>query len=71
MLDRRRFFGAVALPAVSAAVVLRPDRAVAAARDLAAVAGSPAELARDEDLWREAQQAFTVGLSITEDGGPA
>ncbi|MFQ5348824.1 MAG: aminotransferase class V-fold PLP-dependent enzyme, partial [Thermoanaerobaculia bacterium] len=64
MLDRRRFLGAVALPAVSAVAVLRPDRALAAASRVAATAGSPGELAGDEGLWRAAQQAFTVDRSL-------
>ena len=64
MLDRRRFLGAVALPAVSAVAVLRPDRALAVARSIAATTGSPAELAGDDQLWREAQQAFTVDRSL-------
>ena len=64
MLDRRRFLGAVTLPAVAAAAVLRPGRARAAARAMASSTGTPAELARDDDLWREAQQAFTVDRSL-------
>ena len=42
MLDRRRFLGAVALPAVTAAAVLRPERALAAVRAVASASGSPA-----------------------------
>ena len=66
MLDRRRFLGAVALPAAAgaAAAALDPRRALAVAHELAAVDGSPARLAADESYWFEAQQAFTVDRSL-------
>lgn len=66
MLDRRRFLTRVAAPigATAAAVALNPRRAAAVARDLAGATESPADLARDEAFWFEAQQAFTIDRSL-------
>ena len=64
MLDRRRFLGALAAPAVASAAVLRPSRALAVVEALAGHPGSPEEVAADEAYWREAQQAFTVDRSL-------
>ena len=64
MLDRRRFLGALAAPAVASAAALRPSRALAVVEALAGHPGSPEEVAADEGYWREAQQAFTVDRSL-------
>ncbi len=64
MLDRRRFLGAVALPAVAAAAVLRPSRALAVARSLSTDGRRPEELAADEGFWHDVQQAFSVDRSL-------
>ncbi len=68
--DRRRFLGAIAWPAVGAAVASIPTPSRAGmARAMAAVAALPpdrdaARLARDESFWFEIQQAFTVDRSL-------
>jgi len=66
-LGRREFLGALALPAAAGplgcANVLRED-ALARAAELADDARDPALVARDEDYWRAAQQAFTVDRSM-------
>ncbi|HUP42760.1 MAG TPA: aminotransferase class V-fold PLP-dependent enzyme [Thermoanaerobaculia bacterium] len=64
MLDRRRFLGALAAPAVASAAALRPSRALAVVEALAGHPGAPGEVAADEAYWREAQQAFTVDRSL-------
>ncbi len=69
MYTRRRFLGALGLPAVAAATgipitPLRPGRASAIAAELAAHPGSPDEVARDEDFWHQVAQAFTVDRSL-------
>jgi len=64
MLDRRRFLGALAAPAVASAAALRPSRALAVVEALAGHPGAPEEVAADEGYWREAQQAFTVDRSL-------
>lgn len=63
MLDRRRFLQMVP-PAVAAAALLRPDRALAAAETAASHTASPAATAADEPFWFEIQQAFTVDRSL-------
>ena len=68
MYTRRRFLGAVGVPAAGAAVGLpfgfRPGRTAAVAAELAAHPGSPDEVAGDEDFWYEVQRAFTVDRSL-------
>jgi isopenicillin-N epimerase len=64
MLDRRRFLGALAAPAVASVAALRPSRALAVVEALAGHPGAPGEVAADEAYWREAQQAFTVDRSL-------
>lgn len=70
MPDRRKFLGALGLPALAAAtgIPLRPSWLSARAIDLAPTlrehAGSPTEVAADEDFWAEVAQAFTVDRSL-------
>ncbi len=68
MYTRRRFFGAIGRPAATvgalAAVPFRWDRAQAAARELSQTPGPPERIARQEELWAEVQQAFTVDRSL-------
>ncbi len=66
MLDRRSFLTRIAAPvgAAAAAATLDPERAHAVLNDLAGASEHPADLARDESFWFEAQQAFTVDRSI-------
>ncbi len=63
MSTSRRLFVAAAA-ALPAAAVLRPERALAVASELARHPGDPAELASDPHFWFEAQQAFTVDRSL-------
>jgi isopenicillin-N epimerase len=59
MLDRRQLLGAaVTAPALQISSVGR------ILERLAGTTGSPAEIARDEDFWREVQTAFTVDRSL-------
>jgi isopenicillin-N epimerase len=63
-MDRRKFLGALGMPALAAGFLLDPTRA---ARALAAIARderSAAEAADDEDFWFEVSQAFTVDRSL-------
>ncbi len=69
MYSRRRFLGAIGLPAVAAAAgipiaPLRQSRASAIAAELSNHPGSPEEVARDEDFWFEVARAFTVDRSL-------
>ena len=71
MYSRRRFLGAVGLPAAYAAVGapmlagrLDLGRAISIAADLSTHPGSAEEAAVDEEFWREVQQAFTVDRSL-------
>ncbi|MGD8700400.1 MAG: aminotransferase class V-fold PLP-dependent enzyme [Gemmatimonadales bacterium] len=68
MYTRRRFLGAIGLPAAAAAVVpltpLRLSRAAAIADELARHPGGPDEVAGDEDFWATVAQAFTVDRSL-------
>ncbi len=71
MYTRRRFLGAIGLPAAYATVGapilagrLDLKRALSITEDLAGYAGSPNELAANEEFWREVQQAFTVDRSL-------
>ncbi|MEE9470873.1 MAG: aminotransferase class V-fold PLP-dependent enzyme, partial [Gemmatimonadota bacterium] len=71
MYTRRRFLGAIGLPAAYATVGapilagrLDLKRALSITEDLAGYAGSPKELAANEEFWREVQQAFTVDRSL-------
>jgi selenocysteine lyase/cysteine desulfurase len=71
MFSRRRFLGAIGLPAAYAAVGapvlagrLSLDRAISVATDLSSHPGTPREVARDEEFWREVQQAFTIDRSL-------
>jgi selenocysteine lyase/cysteine desulfurase len=66
---RRKFLGAVGLPAVAAAagVPLTPLRfssAAEIAEELRKHPGSPSEVAQDEDFWFQVAQAFTVDRSL-------
>ncbi|MDT8342446.1 MAG: aminotransferase class V-fold PLP-dependent enzyme [Longimicrobiales bacterium] len=70
MPDRRRFLGALGLPALAAAAGLpfRPAllnaRAAPLLPELARHPGTPRAVARDEDFWAEVAQAFTVDRSL-------
>lgn len=70
MTDRRRFLGALGLPALAAAtgVGFRPSLLSARALDLAPTLrshpGAPEAVARDEDFWGEVAQAFTVDRTL-------
>ncbi len=69
MYTRRRFLGAIGLPAAAAAVgvpltPLRPSRAAAIADELSRHPGGPGEVAADEDFWAMVAQAFTVDRSL-------
>ena len=70
MTDRRRFLGALGLPAIAAAtgIPFRPSLLSARALDLAPTlrshSGTPAEVARDEDFWGEVAKAFTVDRTL-------
>ncbi len=70
MQSRRRFLGAISLPAAAAAMglPLRPVELRASATDIATNlgrhTGSPADIAADEDFWFEVAQAFTVDRSL-------
>jgi selenocysteine lyase/cysteine desulfurase len=70
MTDRRRFLGAIGLPAFAAAtgIPFRPSLLSARALDLAPTlrshTGGPAEVARDEDFWGEVAKAFTVDRTL-------
>ncbi len=69
MYSRRKFLGAVGLPAAAAAagvplMPLRPLRAVQIADELSTQPGGPDEVARDEDFWAMVAQAFTVDRSL-------
>src|SRR2546427_3827277 len=58
-MNRRRF-----LTAASGVAFLRPDAIGRARAASASNTKSPSEIARDEDFWREIQQAFTVDRNI-------
>jgi isopenicillin-N epimerase len=75
LTDRRTFLGAVAGAGVAAALqparlaaeaaaFLRPDRLEGVVSTFVADDRSAPDAARDEDLWREVQQAFTVDRSL-------
>jgi len=67
MLDRRRFLGALTLPALplAAPALAGPAAIERVARAFAATGrATPAELAGDEELWFEVQQSFTVDRSL-------
>ena len=68
MVDRRRFLGALGLPALAGVAGLRPTLLSAEAIDLAptlrAHPGTPTEVAGDEDFWMEVARAFTVDRSL-------
>jgi selenocysteine lyase/cysteine desulfurase len=68
MLDRRKFLGALAIPAAAplAACLARPRRvaeAIAAAAADQDSARSPEDAAADEDFWFQVQQAWDVDRS--------
>jgi selenocysteine lyase/cysteine desulfurase len=71
MYTRRRFLGAIGVPAAYAAVGapilagrLDFGRALSVTEDLAGYPGSPREIAANEEFWREVQQAFTIDRSL-------
>jgi selenocysteine lyase/cysteine desulfurase len=66
---RRKFLGAIGLPAVAATagvplIPLRASRAAAIAEELSQHPGTPDEVANDEDFWTNVAQAFTVDRSL-------
>ena len=70
MYTRRRFLGAIGLPAAAAAAGVRvpsprfSPKALDVARELSSHQGAPSEVARDEAFWARVQQAFTVDRSM-------
>lgn len=70
MRDRREFLGFLKFPA--AAAVLGPNLGSASFNglaphvlpDLAAIPGTPEEIAQDEDFWYEVQRAFSVDRTL-------
>lgn len=66
MISRRRFVGAVGLPAVAAAsgVTFAPRLGRATTAPEPPRGLSPREVARDEDYWAEVARAFTVDRSL-------
>ena len=68
MPTRRHFLGSIGLPAVAAlsGVGMGWSRPLAMLREVAPAlgAGPPDEIARNEALWLEVQQAFTVDRSL-------
>ena len=71
MYSRRRFLGAIGMPAAYAAVGMpalagRLDlgRALYVGAELSGHCGAPEEVAADEEFWREVQQAFTIDRSL-------
>ncbi len=63
MSTRREFLGALGRTTFAAAA-LDPMRAVRALEAFAQTPGSPEEVASNEELWFEVQQAFTVDRSL-------
>jgi isopenicillin-N epimerase len=66
---RRKFLGAIGLPAAAAAAgvpltPLRFSRAADIARELSKYSGTPDEVAQNEDFWFEVARAFTVDRSL-------
>jgi isopenicillin-N epimerase len=66
---RRKFLGAIGLPAAAAAAgvpltPLRFSRAAAIAEELSKYPGTPDEVAQNEDFWFEVARAFTVDRSL-------
>ena len=71
MPTRRRFLGALGAPAALAACgVLNPARAGQALAAMARTTRSPESVARDEPLWFEVAQAFTVDRSLIDASRP-
>lgn len=68
MLNRRRFLGALGIPAVSAGTTAlaagRLEKTLQALEYYASLGLPPEKTAADEDLWFEVQQAFTVDRTI-------
>src|SRR5436305_2958064 len=67
MLTRRRFMRAASAATAMTATALASFSEGGISRILAAtrgVADSPEAIAKDEDFWREIQQAFTVDRSL-------
>ena len=69
MYTRRKFLGAIGLPAAAAAAgvpltPLRFSRAADIARELSKYSGTPDEVAQNEDFWFEVARAFTVDRSL-------
>ncbi|MCZ6598251.1 MAG: aminotransferase class V-fold PLP-dependent enzyme, partial [Planctomycetota bacterium] len=65
MYSRRQFLGVMSAPAAWAVGArLDPLRLRAVLPDLRTTAGDPAEIAGDEDYWREIASAFTVDRSL-------
>ncbi len=68
MLDRRSFLkragAATGALLTGTGTFLNTSRAEEIGRHVEQLSGSPREIAADEDLWREVQQAFTVDRSL-------
>ncbi len=65
-MDRRRFLGSIAYPAVGAVgwAVLSPGLTSSVAAELSRHTGPSEEMAHDESFWFKVQQAFTVDRSL-------
>ncbi len=67
MLNRRRFLGAIGIPAAAGAATLAPgglSRVLEAAAAVQSSGATPGEAAADESFWFEVQQAFTADRSL-------
>ena len=66
MYSRRQFLGAFGAPAAASMTLaaLNPLSIPELLDSLAHHTGTPEEIARDEEFWREIQQAFTVDRSL-------
>src|SRR5258708_25160867 len=64
-LTSRRAFRQRATGTAALAAIARPDLAARVAAASASVAGrTPAEVAADEDFWREIQEGFTLDRTL-------
>jgi selenocysteine lyase/cysteine desulfurase len=71
MYTRRRFLGAIGMPAAAAGATallpvhpIRWERLLETATGLAATPGTPEQIARQEGFWEEIARAFTVDRSL-------
>lgn len=66
MVTRRQFFGSLGRPVAASMLVgtFQPQALSHLFEHAAALTGTPEEIARDESLWTDVQQAFTVDRSL-------